>query len=316
MPTVTPDLIGKTINVRITNPQKIRNRIEFEIIAINEKDNTVTLRPEDEDKDEFIAELADNSLRDYLYSLTNAETMADKKSFVDEMIVRLQNASDSKNSKIKLTKKQDIADTEHIRLTMPQIKILLQKTIDYPSKLVGLRDCALISLAVATGIREGELVNITVDNLRQTFGGKLALLVEHGKGDKQRLIPYGLFSNALIAVDHWLQSANITSGYVFRSLDRHGNVRNAMTTRAVIKVIKRYPIMIDGQLKTITPHDLRRTYAKLLYTSDMDLASIQQNLGHASMDTTLKYIGTMDADKREPNLSLPIPAVLETQNLT
>jgi integrase len=58
--------------------------------------------------------------------------------------------------------------------------------------------------------------------------------------------------------------------------------------------------MIDGELRKVNPHDLRRTYARRLYEAGMDLLAIRDNLGHADSRTTLKYIGTMDIDRRKP----------------
>jgi site-specific recombinase XerD len=61
-----------------------------------------------------------------------------------------------------------------------------------------------------------------------------------------------------------------------------------------------YPIPINGELVTVSPHDLRRTYARLNYEQGMDLISIQQNLGHEDLKTTQGYIGVMDASARRP----------------
>jgi hypothetical protein len=57
----------------------------------------------------------------------------------------------------------------------------------------------------------------------------------------------------------------------------------------------------DGRLRQVKPHDLRRTYARQLYLIGTDLAAIQQNLGHERQDTTLDYIGNLDADYRAPD---------------
>ena len=52
------------------------------------------------------------------------------------------------------------------------------------------------------------------------------------------------------------------------------------------------------------PHDLRRTYAQLAYESGMKPVTIQQNLGHASLETTLGYIGDLDTQQRQPGAFL------------
>ena len=58
--------------------------------------------------------------------------------------------------------------------------------------------------------------------------------------------------------------------------------------------------MVGGELVTVHPHDLRRTYARRCYDAGMDILAIQQNLGHADHKTTLKYIGVSDVESRQP----------------
>ena len=70
--------------------------------------------------------------------------------------------------------------------------------------------------------------------------------------------------------------------------------------RAVQGILASYPVMIGGELCAVRPHDLRRIYARRLYDVGVDLVAIQQNLGHASLKTTLGYIGELDASKRRP----------------
>ena len=56
---------------------------------------------------------------------------------------------------------------------------------------------------------------------------------------------------------------------------------------------------VDGLI--VTPHDLRRTYAKQQYLNGMDIVAIRDNLGHESIETTLIYIGEQNAEKRVPS---------------
>ena len=62
-----------------------------------------------------------------------------------------------------------------------------------------------------------------------------------------------------------------------------------------------YQIFVQGQAVSVRPHDLRRTYAHRLYGAGTDLVAIQQNLGHDHQDTTLSYIGKLDAEQRAPD---------------
>jgi site-specific recombinase XerD len=248
----------------------------------------------------------DNSIRQRLFDLAgeSLRTMrqednpANRKAFVDERITRLQNAIDPKQSSVKVTKSQDKADGEHLRLTKEQANALLAAPGVIP--LDALRDTAVIAMLLCTGIREAELCALDVKDLRQRLGGELAVHIREGKGAKERLVPYGDLSWVLAIVDKYLAAAGgITEGAVFRSFFRGGKVmRGRLSVRAVEDILAKYPVAVDGELKAVRPHDCRRTYARRLYEAGVDLVAIKQNLGHADLKTTLGYVGTLDADKR------------------
>ncbi|MGB1286145.1 MAG: tyrosine-type recombinase/integrase, partial [Aggregatilineales bacterium] len=226
--------------------------------------------------------------RDYYYGLVPADTpLLERKAFVDEIIVRLHNAIEG--GKVKKLTKQDAADNEHIRLTPAQQNALLD-AIPRDS-LAGIRDAALIGLALATGLRGAELLALTTDDLRCYFGGQLAVRVRHGKGEKQRLVPYGAESGVLALVDAWLEAADISDGTVFRGVNNKGDVLpDAITTWTFNRRLARYA--------AVDPHDLRRSYAKKRYLEGMDILAIRDNLGHSDVKTTQGYIGVMDVSER------------------
>lgn len=243
--------------------------------------------------------LADNDLRRLMLDHAPGESFADRHAFVQELTEQLRNAVDPVNSPVKVTVKQDRADGESIRLTAPQALALMQAP--GTASIKNLRDTVAIALMLTTGVRKFELCAIEVDHLRQRLDGQLALLVPEGKGNKQRLVPYGAFEWVLPLVDHWLLRAGIDSGPVIRGFYKGGTTRNdALTPRSVRYLLAPYPVVIDGVLREVEPHDLRRTYARLLYDAGMRPEVIQQNLGHASVETTMGYIGNIDAHKRRP----------------
>lgn len=249
----------------------------------------------------YNALLTSNAVRQSLYeSVSKDASAADKKAIVDEIIDRMKNATSAGAVKIKVIKHQDTADDKHMRLTRVQADTLINKP--GTDTLIGLRDTALIALALCTGLREMELCALDVDDLRKTLGGELSIHVREGKGSKARLIPYGELSGALVFVDAWLKSAGITSGAVFRGFYKGGkHIRNTrLTVRAVNDIVSAYPLVIDGVKRTVKPHDLRRTYARRNYEYGIDPVVIQQNLGHSDLKTTMGYIGTLDANKRRP----------------
>lgn len=257
----------------------------------------------------YAAILRTDEARDALLNLVAANlpsgSHADHFALVNEKIIRIENALHPDNTPLKVVKKQDTADSEHLRLTTGQANALL--AAPKANTLRGLRDTALISLMLCTGVREQELCNLEVADLRQRLGGSLALLVREGKGAKQRLIPYGELEWCLTVVEAWLKAAGITEGKVFRGIYKGDKTirTTALTTRNIQRILEEYPVIIDGNLTHVNPHDLRRTYARRLYEAGVDPVAIQQNLGHSDLKTTLGYIGTLSADQRKP------PAVYE-----
>jgi len=252
--------------------------------------------------------------RDYLYSAA-AAMAADgllpddwnTKDAVDEMSARLAVAVDPDSARVKMTTVQDADESAFVRLTPDQQQRLLE-SID-TRKLAGLRDAAMIALALATGARAAELRSLLLDDYMKMLGGQPALLIRHGKGRKQRLIPYGRMVGVLRIVNLWVNRGGITDGYLFRAVKnkgKHGQVLDTPITNYTFeRRLARYAV--DGLI--VKPHDLRRTYARTLYLDGLDIISIQQNLGHANISTTQGYIGVLDASKRAPRRGLNFDTV-------
>lgn len=242
--------------------------------------------------------IRNNEVRAALFDLVPGEPER-KKALVDELITRIENAIEPSSAPVSLTKKQDRADSEHVRLTKVQADALL--AAPGTKTLKGLRDTALIAVLLCTGIREGELAKLEVEDLRQKLGGELSLWIRHGKGNKARLVPWGELNWALLIIDAWLRRAGITKGPVFRGMMKGGKVKHeAISTRSIQLVLAEYPLVIDGKYVWVKPHDCRRTYARRLYEAGVDLLAIQQNLGHSDHKTTLHYVGVLDAEVRRP----------------
>jgi integrase len=124
--------------------------------------------------------------RDLLYSLiTSQAPFLVKKGVVDEFVERIRNAIHPKSARLRIEHVQDNPDEKAIRLTKEQSAELLRAPkLD---TLRGIRDTAMIALALCTGVREAELVNLSVSDLRKHLDRELALYVRQGKGNKTRL---------------------------------------------------------------------------------------------------------------------------------
>jgi integrase len=170
-------------------------------------------------------------------------------------------------------------------LTREQAQSLLESPVT--RRLKGVRDRALLALLVGCGVRRTEAANLTFEHIQQRDGGWV-LVDLVGKGNKVRSVPMPAWAKALI--DVWSKEAGIDSGKVFRSMNRHGKiVRDRMSPQAVRNVVVEYAG--DRGLEGIAPHDLRRTFAKLAHKGGAGLEQIQLSLGHASIQTTERYLG-------------------------
>ena len=132
-----------------------------------------------------------------------------------------------------------------------------------------------------------------------------ALRVKAGKGAKARMVPFGDMLWARQITELWLNGRE--SGPVFTrmrlgrgDMRRQEAAAGPMTTRSVQWLLGRYPISIDGQQRAVTPHDLRRSYARNLFKAGISTEVIRQNLGHVDVKTTQAYIGVLDGSTRAP----------------
>jgi len=237
--------------------------------------------------------------------LPNQRTQADLHAFVNEIRNGIYTAIDPKEAKVKVGKDRgDGSDFRQIRLKIDEAKQLLLQPDT--STLTGLRDKAIISLALATGIRQMEMANLIIEDLYAELNGQTALHVRRGKGSIERLIPFGAMIGARKQVENWLNAANIQDGFVFRRVFKGEKVigKKSITTRSLQRIIQKYPIEINGKLKAVHMHDLRRTYARRLYDNQMDIYAIKNNMGHSHINVTLLYIGALDANERAPKDNL------------
>ena len=93
-----------------------------------------------------------------------------------------------------------------------------------------------------------------------------------------------------MALDEWAAAAGITSGPVLRPVSKVGIVGDGpVSSQVVFETVIRYAHLAG--LGKVTPHDLRRTFAKLAHQGRAPIEQIQISLGHASIQTTERYLG-------------------------
>ena len=102
------------------------------------------------------------------------------------------------------------------------------------------------------------------------------------------------------AIDAWTFAAALVDGYVFRPVNRADCAGSeGLGEKVVWQLIK--PYADAAGVPGIAPHDLRRTCAKLCRAGGGELEQIQMLLGHASVQTTERYLGTRQDLVNAPN---------------
>jgi len=149
------------------------------------------------------------------------------------------------------------------------------------------RDHAMLALLLGCGLRRSELSGLEMSEV-QTRQGHWAIVDLVGKGGHIRTVPIPSWVKE--AIDQWTLAAGIKDGRVFRAVSRAGRVWGLGISQNVVWYVVKVCCEQVG-LERIAPHDLRRTCAKLCHTSGGELEQIQFLLGHASVQTTERYLG-------------------------
>ncbi|WP_243719163.1 tyrosine recombinase XerC [Actinomadura sp. 7K534] len=148
---------------------------------------------------------------------------------------------------------------------------------------VGLRDLAVLEVLYGTGVRVSELCGLDIDDL-DAVRGTIRVL---GKGGRERTVPMG--EPAARAVQDWLRAgrpalATEDSGPALFLGTRGGRLHPTSARRIVHARIAEV-----GQVPDLSPHGLRHSAATHLLEGGADLRSVQEILGHASLQTTQIY---------------------------
>lgn len=163
-----------------------------------------------------------------------------------------------------------------------------------------LRNCALVELLYATGMRVSELVTLPVAAVR----GDPRMILVRGKGDKERMVP--LSTPARAAVAAWLAARDsaedqarsarrapmppLQARHLFPGPGSEGH----LTRQHFYLLIKQIAAAGGVDPDRVTPHTLRHAFATHLLAGGADLRVIQTLLGHADVATTEIYTHVLD----------------------
>src|ERR1700733_1888113 len=171
-------------------------------------------------------------------------------------------------------------------LTREQAKELL--AVPDRSTLKGKRDYVILALLVGCALRRNELAELEVATIQQREG-RWVLADLEGKGRRIRTVAIPIWVKQ--GIDAWTAAAGIDKGRLLRSISKSGKVnRDTLSDWAVWSVVEQSSKQIG--IEHFGAHDLRRTCAKLCRKSGGDLEQIKFLLGHSSIQTTERYLGS------------------------
>src|ERR1700729_3754216 len=174
-----------------------------------------------------------------------------------------------------------------------------QKLLNTPNITTkkGLRDRAMLAILLGCGLRRSEVAALTMRHIQQR-DNRWCIVDLVGKHGRVRTIPVPTWVK--VAVDAWTAGAGITDGHVLRPVGRGDRVLgDRMTEKVVWQLLQ--PYARAAGVPGIAPHDLRRSCAKMCRAAGGELEQIQLLLGHASVQTTERYLGTKQDLVHAPN---------------
>jgi len=177
-------------------------------------------------------------------------------------------------------------------LTTDELRALLYACEADPSPL-GVRDAALIGLAVDTGARAASIVGLDVHDVEKTRPDEWTVRFRVVKGNKSLTGYVG--GRGLELLRRWLALRGDEPGAIFCPLRKGGRivVGRRLSYDQVLEAIRRRAI--EARIGEVSTHDLRKTFGSMLLEQGVDLSTVQQLLGHANPGTTSRYY-----DKRGP----------------
>ncbi|MGH9679869.1 MAG: tyrosine recombinase XerC [Candidatus Acidiferrales bacterium] len=158
--------------------------------------------------------------------------------------------------------------------------------LDDQNRLLVKRDRAILEMLYAAGLRVSELTGLNLSDIDR----KELMLRVRGKGNKERIIPYGGKAEQALEVympvrEDILRRAKTRGDSHAVFLNHHGT---RLTQRTVARMLKKYARLFNINWD-LHPHSLRHAFATHLLTDGADLRAIQELLGHSSLSTTQRY---------------------------
>lgn len=155
----------------------------------------------------------------------------------------------------------------------------------------------MFAVLLGCGLRRSELAALTMKHVQQR-DNRWCIVDLVGKHGRVRTVPMPAWVKN--AIDAWTAEAGVADGHLFRPVSRGDRISgDRLSEKVVWQTLKPYVAAIG--IPNVAPHDLRRTTAKLCRAAGGELEQIRLLLGHASVQTTERYLGTKQDLAHAPN---------------
>jgi integrase len=166
--------------------------------------------------------------------------------------------------------------------------------------IIGIRDRALLLIGFAGALRRSELAELNLEDLEFRPQG-IFVTIQKSKtdqmGEGQSIgIPYGSTYETcpVRSLQRWLEVANISEGALFRSVDRHGNVKGRIQDNTVDRVVKKCAAAAEMDASRYGAHSLRAGLITSAALNGQTLPDIMRQSRHKSESVALGYIRVAD----------------------
>lgn len=167
--------------------------------------------------------------------------------------------------------------------------------------IIGIRDAAMFAILFGTGMRRSELVALALEDYRPSTG---AISIRGGKGDKSRIVYLPSAGQSIL--ERWLEIRNLPIGALLMPISKSQKLQGRHLSEGAVLYLLQKRAKQAG-IASFTPHDCRRTFISNLLEAGVDIVTVSQLAGHASVTTTAKYDRRGEEAKRAAVNLLNLP---------
>ena len=251
--------------------------------------------------EDFYKTITTTDIEKYMISLETKQTKDGIKRMGDDILQRRWSALNRffdwlvkrdyihNNPMIAVSRPKNQTEHKVVYLTKVEINRLFKAVENNSSSTLAIRDKALFTIAIATGLRASAIVNMNIDDI--DFKNGIIKVIE--KRQKIREIPIG--ENTINSIREWIEVRNqefagVDTNALFISLKN-----NRLSDDAANHALKTY-CAEAGIQKKITMHKLRASCACLLAKNQVPVKAIAKQLGHNNITTSMRYIDVFNED--------------------